>query len=168
MAGFSALSPHVSTVTQQQLLTNTQNLVSTQTVTSAGTQTMTVFSTTTNSRISLPAGYYQYCQYYNCYPNPAPPGYYNWGCYTTGAGPNIYQCSGYVYKDANGCIDLLVPIDDGYTTQAQLYFNLHNLPSSYPSVGSWVTVTGQMYQGPSTGPYGGACPGSYINVTSIA
>ncbi len=171
-AGYTTLNPHVATVTQQQFLTNTQNVYNTQTATSIGTVT-NVKTVTNAAPARLPGDYYQYCNYYSCFPYAALPGYTNFGCYGTGAtdggAGNTAKCSGYLYKDANGCLDLLVPVNDGFTDQSQEYFYLQNLPSSYPSIGSWVTVTGQVYQqGNFPAPNGGACPTSYIQVTSIS
>jgi hypothetical protein len=174
VAGYSALTPHVANVTQQQFITNTQSFVNKQTATIAGTMTMTAVVTTTNNAANLPPGYYQYCAEYNCNPYPAPPGYYSFGCASQGpySSPGLsstVQCTGWLYKDPNGCVDLMVPVDDGYTNQIQQYYSLQNLPSSYPSIGSWVTVKGQLYQnGQMMGPSGGACPASYITVTSIS
>lgn len=162
----SPLSTHVMTVTQQQFMTNTQDIYSTQTEVVTNIQTLVERSVATVTS-GLPAGYYQYCNYYNCNPYPAPPGYYKLGCYSTGA-MNTIQCYGYMYEDSNGCVDLLVPVDNGYTNQIQQYYNLQNLPSSYPSLGSSVTVTGQLFHGHNAGPNGGACPDSYIDVTSIS
>jgi uncharacterized membrane protein YcgQ (UPF0703/DUF1980 family) len=51
-------------------------------------------------------------------------------------------------------------------TSALQYYTLHG-QSSYPTNGTWVTVKGQMYQGYNTSPTGAACPGNYINVSSI-
>jgi hypothetical protein len=58
MVGYSELS-HVTTVTQQQFVTNTQIVVSSYTVVSVGTQTVTSVTTLTDTNV--PAGYYQYC-----------------------------------------------------------------------------------------------------------
>jgi hypothetical protein len=97
-------------------------------------------------------------------------GYY--ACQSTG-NSNIVQCSGQLYQDSNGCIELVVPVinwvnDPGsIVTAAIQYYTLHNLPSLYPAVGSWVTVTGQLYSGYNFSSSGAACPGNYINVTSI-
>ena len=169
VGGYSALNSHSTTITRQQFITNTQSVFNTQTQTAINTQTVTSTVTKGNGVATLPAGYYQYCNYYNCNPYPAPPGYYNWGCYSTSAGNNTVQCSGYVYKDANGCVDLLVPIDNGYWNGIQQYYYLQNLPSSYPSTGSWVTVTGQLYlQGNNPAPNGSSCPTSSIWVNSIS
>jgi hypothetical protein len=87
---------------------------------------------------------------------------------------NIVQCSGDLYQDPNGCVLLVVPAltwvnDPGNVVTAGLqYYTLHDLPKSYPPLGVWVTVTGQLYRGYNTAPNGEACPGNYINVTSIA
>jgi len=48
------------------------------------------------------------------------------------------------------------------------FYTLHDLPTSYPPLGARVTVTEQLYQGHNTAPNGEACPGNYINVTSIS
>jgi len=157
VGGYSALNSHSTTITQQQFITNTQSVFNTQTQVAINTQTVTSTVTKGNGVATLPAGYYQYCNYYN------------WGCYSTGAGNNMVQCSGYIYKDANGCVDLLVPIDNGYWNGIQQYYYLQNLPSSYPSTGSWVTVTGQLnLQGNNPAPNDGSCPTSSIWVNSIS
>jgi len=171
VVGYNTLSPHMTTLTQQQFVTNTQILGSTSTVMDLRTQTVT--STTSIANTNLPAGYYQYCNVYNCNPYAAPPGYYNFGC--TSSGPygviNSYpvQCSGYLYMDSSGCTDLLVPVDNGYANNIQQYYHLRNLPASHPSIGSWVTVTGQLImQDSSTGLNGGTCPATSILVSSIS
>jgi hypothetical protein len=187
LVGYTALNPHLSTVTQQQFLTNTQTLYSTetntqtQTVTSIGTQTVTsvgtqtVTSTTTTTSTST-AGYgyngYQNCGSYGCY-SPGSGYYFNGNYYTTcqstGTG-NTFQCSGYLYQNSNGCIELVVPVFSGYNFESPTYqyYTLRNLPSSHPPVGAWVTVNGQLYQGYNPPPNAPACPGNYINVTSIS
>jgi hypothetical protein len=100
-AGYTAMNPHVSTVTQQQLITNTQSLYSTQvqTVTSVSSVAQMVTVTNTQGVTTAAAqgngygnGYYQYCSPYGCMnapgasyntynpynpPNPWYPGYYN-------------------------------------------------------------------------------------------
>jgi len=171
VAGYSTVTPHVTTLTQQQLVTNTQTLHSTSTTMNTGTQIITSVTTITNTK--SPAGYYGYCNVYGCSPYVAPPGYYNFGCYSSGpysvTGNNTVQCSGYLYMDGNGCTDLLVPIDNGYTNNVQQYYYLRNLPASHPPMGSWVTVTGELnQQGDNAGPKGGACPTSSIIVSSIS
>jgi len=171
IVGYNTLTPHLTTVTQQQIVTNTQNLQITTTALNVRTDTVT--STTAIANTNLPAGYYQYCNVYNCNPYAAPPGYYNLGCYPSGPYGviNSYpvQCSGYLYMDGSGCTDLLVPIDDGYSNNIQQYYHLRNLPASHPSIGSWVTVTGQLImQDSSTGLNGGTCPATSILVNSIS
>lgn len=124
LAGYTALNPHVTTLTQQQFVTNTQSLYNTQTqmVTSIGTQTVTsvgtvtsVTTTTRTATVGYGYGYSQNCGYYGCsYPNS---GYFNGNYYTTctstGSGGTV-QCSGYLYQPGNGCVELAVPIDNGY------------------------------------------------------
>ena len=99
VGGYNLFNSHAATVTQQHFETNTKNFYNTQTLTSLGTKTVIALTTTTNSRNTLPADYYQYCNVYNCVPYPAPPGYYNWGCYTNGSADTV-QCAGYLYNDA--------------------------------------------------------------------
>ena len=79
---------------------------------------------------------------------------------------NIVQCSGYLYQDVSGCTMLVVTVSSPYGILSNQYYTLHNLPSSY-TIGAWVTVTGQLYQGSNYAPNGAACPGNYINVTSM-
>jgi len=95
-------------------------------------------------------------------------GYFNGNYFTTclpGPG-NWIQCSGRLLQSPRGCIILGFIASSGDTNATQ-YYTLHNLPSTYPSLGSWVTVTGQLYQGYNYSPIGAPCPGNYINVTSI-
>jgi hypothetical protein len=101
--------------------------------------------------------------------------WYNNGNYYTTCLPvpgNLTQCSGNLIINPNGCVLLGFLVGNGFgnniITTATQYYTLQNLPSSYPPIGSWVTVTGQLHQGPNTGPTGAACPGNYITVTSIA
>jgi len=101
--------------------------------------------------------------------------YFNGSYYTTcQQGPgNWVQCSGNLLQSPTGCVILGFHVGNwvndptNIVTTATQYYTLHNLPSSYPPVGSWVTVTGQLYQGINFSPSGAACPGNYINVTSI-
>jgi len=101
--------------------------------------------------------------------------YFNGNYYTTclpGPG-NLIQCSGNLIKSPNGCTVLAFLVgnwvnDPGnIVTTATQYYSLQNLPPSIPPIGSWVTVTGQLYQGPNHSPTGASCPGNYINVASI-
>jgi hypothetical protein len=101
-AGYTAMNPHVTTVTQQQLITNTQSVVQTQTqvVTSVNQVTQVVTATnvqgTTVGVGAGQSGYYQYCSPYGCMyppgsgyntynpyspPNPWYPGYYQGAYY---------------------------------------------------------------------------------------
>jgi len=78
------------------------------------------------------------------------------------------QCSGFLYQAPNGCVEIVIPVNSPIAGQVYQYYALQNLPSTYPLAGSWVTVTGQFYHGYNTAPNGAACPGNYINVTSIS
>jgi len=80
---------------------------------------------------------------------------------------NTVQCSGYLYQDTSGCVELAVTVSSYYGLLSYQYYTLHNLPSSY-TIGAWATVTGQLHQGYNYAPNGAACPGNYINVTSIS
>ena len=101
--------------------------------------------------------------------------YYNGNYYTTclpGPGSSI-QCSGNLLRNPNGCTVLGFLVGNWVNDPtiivptATQYYTLQNLPSSIPPIGSWVTVTGYLYQGPNHSPTGASCPGNYINVTSI-
>jgi hypothetical protein len=95
--------------------------------------------------------------------------YFN-GNYSTTCLPgpgNWIQCSGNLLQSPGGCIILGFIASSGYTSATQFY-TLHNVTSiNYPPFGSWVTVTGQLYQGYNYSPIGAPCPGNYINITSI-
>lgn len=179
-AGYTVLSPHIVTVTQQQLLTNTQSVysVETQTVTVASTATSTA---TVTSAQPIGYGSYQACNnYYGCYQSPGyyyyyPGYYYGYGTYTPcqSTGSNNVTCSGYLYQANNGCTLLAIPtLNNPYpsyaTTYVYEYYVLHNLPSNAPASGAWVTVNGQLYQGFNTAPNGASCPNNYIIVASIS
>jgi hypothetical protein len=114
----------------------------------------------------LQNGYYQIG---NCYPNPYSycPYNYNTPCQSTGTN-GMVQCSGYLYEDPSGCIELAITVVSPAGLLSSQFYTLHNLPSSYPPIGTWVTVTGQQNQGYNFAPNGAACPGNYINVTSIS
>ena len=101
--------------------------------------------------------------------------YFNGNYYTTclpGPG-NSVQCSGNLLKSPNGCTILAFLVGNwvndptNIVTTATQYYTLQNLPSSLPPIGSWVTVTGHLYQGANHSPTGASCPGNYINVVSI-
>jgi hypothetical protein len=175
LMGYNALNPHAA-VTQQQLITSTQVIQNTQTVTSISTVTnlATVTTTTTtgpyfgNYGYGF-GGYYQGCGYSQCpYYGPNYATDYT-VCQAKGSN-NTVQCAGYLYQDSNGCIELVIPIVNPYYYESTVYqyYSLHNLPSSHPPIGTWVTVTGQISHGYTAAPNGGACPGNYIDVTSIS
>jgi len=109
------------------------------------------------------------------------------GCYYTGACNTMYnycqspginsllynntvQCVGYLYQDpnANGCTELVIPVYSPYGFLSFQYYTLQNLPTSYPAIGTWVGVRGQLLKGNNVSPNGAACPGNYINVASIS
>jgi len=80
---------------------------------------------------------------------------------------NWIQCSGNLLESPGGCMILGFIASSGYTSATQFY-TLHNVTSiSYPPLGNWVTVIGQIYRGSNYSPIGAPCPGNYINVTSI-
>jgi len=198
-AGYTAMNPHTSTVTQPQYLTNTQLVYSTQTVTSVSQVTLGTTVTSmaaTGGSVGSGPGSYQVCTPYGCTYSPGPayntynpysppspwnPGYYN-GIYygywngnffppcQTGGYNNTVTCSGYLFQASNGCTVLVIPVANPYYSEsfAYQYYTLHNLPSTAPSSGTWTSVTGQLYQGSNTSSSGAACPGNYINVTSIS
>ena len=192
-AGYTAQNPRVTTVTQQQLLTNTQSLTNTLTVTNTKTATSaTTITSTSVSTASIGYGYgygngygYGYNPYYPYYPYPnyqncgasCPPSSnylnnYNACNLNNGMGSNkTFQCFGYIYQDSGGCTELAVPMPNPpyyFENPVIHYYGLQNLPSNLPPMGSWVTVTGQWNQGPNTSTSGAACPINYLNVTSIA
>jgi len=184
-AGYTSLNPHTATVTQQQLVTNTESIYNTQTVTTLSTVTPvattsmpTASATTTASTVSVSAATTASVVYVT-------PGPYNGcgasGCFSPGLGAygtmcqsttqnGTVQCSGYLYNLSGGCEKLAIPYinPDVLETTAYVYYTLQNLPPNSPPTGSWVTVTGQLYQLPSFWSNGETCSGSYIQVTSIS
>ena len=201
-AGYTALNPRVTTVTQQQFLTNTQSVYNTQTQTMTAVSQVTQVVTVTNTQTTLGTGlgpqswYYQYCSPYGCMyppgpsyntynpyspPNPWYPGYYNGAYYgywngnfyppcQTNESNNTVTCSGYIFQAQNGCTVLVIPIANPYYAEsfAYQYYTLHNLPPNAPTNGSWVKLSGQLYQGVNTSSTGASCPGNYINVTTVS
>ena len=163
-----------SSQTASTVLTSASVTVAQATPSSGSTQTIT-----TTSQVA------QYCGY-GCYPYyPNPPyypgysgyygGYPSYPAYVNGYGACGYgvgygdsvQCTGYIYQTPNGCTELVIQIVNPYSyTSALQYYTLHNLSSTPPS-GTLVTIRGQMYQGYNTSSTGAACPGNYINVSSI-
>jgi hypothetical protein len=119
-------------------------------------------------------GYYPGNVYYSNYPMYYY-GYYNGNylppCQRTGSSYNV-TCSGYIYQAGNGCTVLSIPtVSNPYPSYATgdvlEYYTLHNLPANAPSTGTWVTVTGQLYNGPNSSSNGQSCPDNYIVVSSI-
>ena len=175
---YASLNPHVVTVTQQQYLTNTQNQFTTQTITSVSTatyvSTVTTYSVSVNAvnTVGYPypgAGYYPgpNCGAYGC---SAPSlGAYGSLCQPTGQNQTV-SCSGYLSEPDNGCTQLAIPYinPDLLESTAYQFYTLRNVPSSLPSAGSWITVTGQLDQGYTQGVNGAACPGNYINVSTVS
>jgi len=94
LANYNPLISHVTTVIQQQFLTNTQNIYSAQTVTNVGiiTSQTTMTSTTT---YPIGSSYYQNCGYSTCYPPQyGYNGYYNgYNGYGYYYGQSPYYCS---------------------------------------------------------------------------
>jgi len=78
------------------------------------------------------------------------------------------QCVGHLYQDSNGCVELAFSVFSPYGLVSSQYYTLVDLPSSYPPIGTWVTVTGILNQGYNSASNGSACPGNYIIVTSIS
>lgn len=174
---YASLNPQVMTLAKQQFLTNIQNQYSTEAVTSVST--VTAISTVTTSAASAYAvntvvGYPGpgYSGYYNCgaYGCSAPSlGAYGSLCQSTGQNSTV-SCSGYLSEPDNGCIQLAIPYNnpDLLESTAYQFYTLRNLPSSLPSAGSWIMVTGQLGQGYNPGLNGAACPANYINVNTIS
>lgn len=176
-AGYTALNPHMSTVTQQQFLTNTESFYNRQTQTATSLSTVTSVQVVTQTTTTgYGNGYYQNCPYYGCaYPpqnyNPAYSNYYSYQppCQANSASSNAVSCQGFFYQASNGCTVLVIPvwnpaIQESYVYQ---YYTLQNLTTTYPNW-TWVTVNGQLYQGSNTSSSGAACPGNYITVNSIS
>jgi hypothetical protein len=157
-----------SPVTERLLITNTSNTYTTQTqtVTAAQTAAVTLTQTTFNG---FGNGYFP-CMSYGC-PEQNSAYYNNFNtCRASGSNNNQAQCYGYIEGSSDGCTILAAPFIDPYNSSPFVvyqYYTLHNPPSPLPSTGAWVTVTGQLYQGYTTGSNGAACPVNNINVTSI-
>jgi len=176
---YVGVTPHTVTLTSTSYATNTSVITSTSTLVSVSTNTFTNVVTTT---ATAPAGnlyIQQNCSPSNCQQQPC---YYN-GCGSTqgycywndcdfnvcqSSGTSSTQCSGYLYQAPNGCVELVIPIGSPVAQPSFQFYTLQDLPSSLPSFGSWVTVTGQVYLGSNTASNGAACPGNYIVVTSIS
>jgi len=106
--------------------------------------------------------------YANCYANYNCNQVYNY-CRAT-SDPSMMQCTGYLYKDPNGCVELVSSVYSpyGFVSHPYQYYTLQKLPASYPAIGTTVTVTGQLFQGSNFSSTGASCPGNYINVSSIS
>ena len=95
---------------------------------------------------------------------------YNY-CQSPGISSLLYnstvQCVGYLDQDSSGCVELVIPVYSPYGMLSYQYYTLQNLPASYPPIGTWVAVTGQLQKGNNVSPTGAACPGNYITLTSI-
>jgi len=106
-----------------------------------------------------------YMNYANCHFNNNCDQIYNY-CHSPSSNSQA-QCVGYLYQDPNGCVELVIPVYSAYGAVSYLYYTLQNLPASYPAIGTWVSVTGQLSQGNNFSSTGASCPGNYINVASI-
>lgn len=147
-AGYTISTPQRATVTRQQYVTNTENFYTTETQTVTATNTVTSAEVVANNAINLNNGggpaYYQSCGYYGCYPAQ---GYQYTPCTSVGSGSNTVTCYGYLIQNGNGCTQISVPTTDPDYWRSGLqyvHYTLQNLPTSYPSIGSWVDVTGQL------------------------
>ena len=179
-----SMSVSIGTSTQQQT-TSMQTAQMTTLATTQQTSSVSVTAqggttTTTNTMTTVsPAN----CGSFGCYPFPPYPPYYPYPGYPAYGYPaypysgayggcsysvdSSVSCYGYIYQAPNGCVELVVPVYSYYTgTYSIQYYTLHNL-SSTPASGTWVTVTGAMYQGANTSSNGAACPGNYINVNTV-
>jgi hypothetical protein len=166
--GYSALSNHSTSITQNAFVTNTSNffVTQTQTITAAQTAATTVTQTTFSG---FGYGYYQACMSYGC-PEQNPAYYNNFNTCRVSVSVGEAQCYGYLEGSSDGCMILAAPFIDPHNSSPFIvyqYYTLHNLQSPYPSAGAWVTVTGQLYQGYTMGPNGASCPVNNINVSSI-
>lgn len=112
----------------------------------------------------------KYVNFSGCYYTGACDAKYNF-CQSPGISTLLYnntvQCVGYLFQDPNGCVELVIPVYSPYGLLTYQYYTLQNLPASYPPIGTWVAVTGQLKQGPNTASNGAACPGNYITIASI-
>lgn len=156
-AGYSAMNPHSITLTQQQFVTNLQRTTTTVTAsTTVTSQALQAFTAANGNAYQV-----------NCVPGQVDCNWpYNYdACWGTGQGNNV-ACDGYLTQDQSGCVELAVPtITD--TEPPYNHYTLQNLPYSYPPIGTWVLVKGQLLEGPNSAPNGAACPTSIITVTSI-
>ena len=168
-AGYSAMNPHTMTVTAQQYVTNTQ--IGATTITSVATVNNQVTQTVTAGATAVSEPAYQM----NCGPGSSSYGC-NWpytydACQGTGIGNGI-ACDGYLEQGPSGCVILAVPTDT-VAQPAYDHYALQNLPSSYPSIGSWVVVKGGLTVSGTPTPTSASnqsnstCPTNTISVSSI-
>ena len=167
---YTSMNPQTVTLVSTSYATQTSFITSYETSTSYSTVT-SLTTMTTPLGMSYPYG--QNCYNSSCYLNPCTYCGYNSDinsnpCLVT-TSSNAAQCSGFLYISGTGCVELVIPINAVFGGTVYQYYTLQNLPRSYPAVGSWVTVTGELHQGINTAPNQPslACPGNYINVTSI-
>ena len=171
LAGYSTLTPHSTTVTAQQYATNTQEFYATQTLTQVVTSTNTVTSAAANQAINLSGGgpsYYQSCGYYGCSPAQ---GYTYTPCTPEGTSSNV-TCYGYLIQTGqNGCVQISVATTDPDYWRSGVFwvhYTLQNLPSSYPSIGNWVNVIGQLnIANTSLSANSASCSPNTLTVSSI-
>ena len=52
-------------------------------------------------------------------------------------GNSTMQCVGYLYRNPNGCLELVIPVYSPYGFLSYQYYTLQNLPSSTPPIGTW-------------------------------
>ena len=169
-AGYSTLTPHSTTVTAQQYVTNTLGFYTTQTQTVVSTNTVTS-AVAVNQAINLSGSgpaYYQTCGYYGCSPAQ---GYTYTPCTPTGNTENV-TCYGYLIQNGqSSCVQLSVAITDpDYWTSGVfwVHYTLQNLPSSYPAIGSWVNVIGQLnISNTNLSANSAACSPNTLTVSSI-
>ena len=180
---YASMNPHVVTMTQQEYVTNTQSQVATQTVTSVSTTTsaltVTEYSVSANA-VNTVGGFPYPGQGYSSgyYPSPScgiygcsQPSLGAFGSLCQATGQNQTEsCSGYLSEPTDGCIQLAIPYTnpDILESTAYQFYTLRNVPSVLPSAGTWITVTGQLGVGFSSGSNGGACPGNYIIVSTVS
>jgi hypothetical protein len=173
LAGYTTLTPHSATMTMQQYLTNTQNVYTTQTQTIISTSTLTS-AVVTNAAINLNSGtpgYYQTCGYYGCSPAQ---GYTYTPCTPTGSPTdNTVTCYGYLIRSGtSSCVQISVATTDPDYWRSGIFwvhYALQNLPSSYPPIGSWVNVVGQLnIVNTSMSVYSASCSPNTITVASIS
>lgn len=112
-----------------------------------------------------------YSHYANCYYSNSCANNYNSfsACASPYSSNQVQtQCVGYLYQDPNACVILVIPVYTYAAVVSYQYYTLQSLPSSYPGIGTWVTVTGTLNQGNNYSSTGGACPGNYLQVSSIS